>query len=84
MADAPAGTTKAHVVSDTVTVFAIKTQNPLTPTHLNTEIDIVSVSGEMVADPDASTTDVLKVTANESTLDDGRILVKINKPITLR
>lgn len=54
------GTTFVEVVTDPNVVYTIATDRAVVDTDRNNEVDLVIVSGKLVADLDASTTDVLK------------------------
>lgn len=78
------GSSKVQVVIDPNTVLEVETDRAVVDTDKNKEVDLVVVGSDLVADLDASTTDVLKTLGVENfTQDTNKILCVINKPITL-
>lgn len=78
------GSSRVQVVTDPNTVFVVDTDRALVDTDRNKEVDLVIVSGKLVVDLDASTTDVIRTlgidTFAQTTT---RVLCVINKPVTL-
>lgn len=78
------GSSKVQVVIDPNVVLEVETDRAIVDTDRNKEVDLVIVSGKLVADLDASTTDVLKTLAVENFAQETqKILCVINKPLTL-
>ncbi len=78
------GSSKVQVVTDPNVVYAVKTDRAIVDTDRNKEVDLVIVSGELVVDLDASTTDVIKTLGTENfAVDTEEILCVINKPLTM-
>jgi type IV pilus biogenesis protein CpaD/CtpE len=77
------GSRRVQVVTDPNVVYEITADRTVVATDKNQEVDLVIVSGQLVADLDASTTDVLRTLGTENfSPSSTSILVTINKTVT--
>jgi len=73
--DAPAGTTRVKCIASEEAIFEAKATRPITDADKGLICDMAISSGDQVVDPDATTTDVFTILADESFTDTREELV---------
>ena len=73
--DAPAGTTRVKCIASEEAIFEAKATRPITAADKGLICDMAVSSGQQVVDPDATTTDVFTILADESFTDTREELV---------